>query len=91
MISRVSYLLESAMPRWPMNGSTHVITGSGDHTTQKGKRSALGLIAAKREPFEILDILVLDKRKYLRYIEKNKQMRMLPSDPRTDNTICLLD
>lgn len=33
-----------------MNGSTHVMKGSGDHTTQKGKRPALASIDAEREP-----------------------------------------
>jgi hypothetical protein len=47
------------MPRWPMNGSTHVRRGSGDHTTQKGKRSALGSIAAAREPPRLEGLLAI--------------------------------
>ncbi|ETI47291.1 hypothetical protein F441_08423 [Phytophthora nicotianae CJ01A1] len=36
-----------------MNGSTYVITGIGDHTTQKGKRSVLWSITTTREPLGV--------------------------------------
>lgn len=37
------------IPKWPMKGTSHVMNGSGVHTTQHGNRALLGSIGPGRE------------------------------------------